>query len=167
MGVEDFSVLLGEGAHDKYTGSYETLAKVIKMYCASPGKDLESFYRLVVLSVAVGNGDAHKKNFSVLYDGIDMPETIRFSPVYDVVSTLPYIKNDTPALKMNGHKDHFPGYNDLIRFGTRIGLKKPAEIIEHVTDKAWDTLMKHKDLFEDYPFIYKAVEQAIGNAVRK
>jgi len=42
-----------------------------------------------------------------------------------------------------------------------------AEIIEQVTDKTRDTLMKHKDLFKDYPFIYKAVEQAIGNAARK
>ncbi|HIE06818.1 MAG TPA: hypothetical protein EYP64_02100, partial [Desulfarculaceae bacterium] len=32
-----------------------------------PAKDLELFFRLLVLSMAVGNGDAHKKNFSLIY----------------------------------------------------------------------------------------------------
>jgi serine/threonine-protein kinase HipA len=86
-GLEDFSVLLGERAQDKYMGSYESLAKVISMYCASPQKDMESFFRLLVVSVAVGNGDAHKKNFSLLYDDVQRPETIRLAPAYDIVST--------------------------------------------------------------------------------
>ena len=62
LGMEDFSVLLGERTDDKYTGSYENLAKIISMYCASPEKDMETFFRLLVLSATVGNGDAHKKN---------------------------------------------------------------------------------------------------------
>ena len=32
LGVEDFSVLLGERTDDKYTGSYESLANVVKLY---------------------------------------------------------------------------------------------------------------------------------------
>ena len=163
FGVEDFSVLLGERVDDKYTGSYESLANVIKMYCASPRRDLESFFRLMVLSVAVGNGDAHKKNFSVIYDDIKRPETIRLSPVYDIVSTLPYLENDTPALKMNGHKKAFPKKAELNRFGKRIGIKQPAEIIEQVVDSVSDTLTQHKYLFEEYPFIYRAIKRAISN----
>jgi serine/threonine-protein kinase HipA len=163
MGMEDFSVLLGESAADKYRGSYETLANVIALYCASPQRDLELFFRSIVLSVAVGNGDAHKKNFSLLYDDIKKPETIRLSPAYDIVSTLPYLKEDTPALKMNGHKKTFPGKVELNRFGKKIGIKKPSEIIEQITDTVNDTLRQHQHLLEEYPLIYNAIKKANYN----
>ncbi len=163
LGVEDFSVLLGERADDKYTGSYESLANVISMYCASPRSDLESFFRLIALSVVVGNGDAHKKNFSVLYDDIKRPETIRLSPVYDIVSTLPYLENDTPALKMNGHKKTFPGKVEMSRFGKRIGIKKPDEIVEQIIDNVSDTLTQHKYLFDEYAFIYRTIKRSISH----
>ncbi len=163
LGVEDFSVLLGERADDKYTGSYESLANVISMYCASPRSDLESFFRLIALSVVVGNGDAHKKNFSVLYDDIKRPETIRLSPVYDIVSTLPYLENDTPALKMNGHKKTFPGKVEMSRFGKRIGIKKPDEIVEQIIDNVSDTLTQHKYLFDEYAFIYRTIKRRISH----
>lgn len=160
LGIEDFSVLLGERADDKYTGSYEALANVIKMYCAYPRKDLESFFRLMVLSIAVGNGDAHKKNFSVIYDDIKRPETIRLSPAYDIVSTVPYLEGDTPALKMNGHKKAFPTRAELIRFGKRIGINQSSEIIDEVVDNVSATLREYKYLFDEYPFIYRAIGQA-------
>ena len=160
LGVEDFSVLLGERVDDKYGGSYESLARVINMYCASPRLDLELFFRLLVLSVAVGNGDAHKKNFSVIYDDITRPETIRLSPAYDIVSTVPYLQGDTPALKMNGHKKSFPTRAELVRFGKKIAIKQPAEIIEQIVDTVSDTLTQHKYLFDEHPFIYQAIKRS-------
>lgn len=152
-------MLLGEQTEDKYRGSYESLAKVVKMYSAAPSKDLETFFRLLVLSSALGNGDAHKKNFSFLYEDISQPETIRLSPAYDIVSTLPYLENDTPALKMNGHKKKFPGKNELSRFGKKIGIKKHEEIIEEILDIVHDTLREHLGLFERYPFIHDAIKR--------
>jgi len=163
LGVEDFSVLLGERTNDKYTGSYESLANVIKMYCASPQKDLKQFFRLLVLSTAVGNGDAHKKNFSLIYDDIRKPETIRLSPAYDIVSTLPYLANDTPALKMNGQKKSFPGKTELNHFGEKIGIHKASEIIEQTLTSVCNTLKQHRDLLQEYPHIYRAIKQAITN----
>ncbi len=160
LGMEDFSVLLGEQTEDKYRGSYETLAKVVKMYSASPSKDLEIFFRLLVLSSALGNGDAHKKNFSFLYEDISQPETIRLAPAYDIVSTLPYLENDTPALKMNGHKKKFPSQKELSRFGKKIGIKKHGEIIEEILDTVHDTIIEYHDLLEKYPFLQNAIKRA-------
>ncbi len=166
LGMEDFSVLLGERAGDKYTGSYESLANVVKMYCASPRKDLESFFRMIVFSVVVGNGDAHKKNFSVIYDDITRPDTICLSPAYDIVSTLPYLENDTPALKMNGHKKTFPTITEMSRFGERIGIQKPGDIIQQVLDSVHESLTQHKYLFEDFTFIYRAIDRAIAHCTK-
>ena len=165
IGLEDFSVLLGERAQDKYMGSYDVLANVIAMYCASPRKDMESFFKTLVLSVAVGNGDAHKKNFSLVYDDIKRPETIRLSPVYDIVSTLPYLPNDTPALKMNGSKKQFPRKKQLIRFGNTLGIKNSEEIIQQVLDAVTDTLVSHKNLLQEYPLIDKAIQGAVARCM--
>jgi len=54
--------------------------------------------KALVLNWLLGNGDAHLKNFGVLYhDDLDA----RLSPLYDVVSTLPYIPEDVPALALS------------------------------------------------------------------
>lgn len=51
-----------------------------------PVADLLSFVDRVVFNFIVGNGDAHGKNFSVLYRG----RQPRLAPVYDVLSTTVY-----------------------------------------------------------------------------
>lgn len=51
-----------------------------------PVVDLLSFIDRVVFNFIVGNGDAHGKNFSVLYHG----RQPRLAPVYDVLSTTVY-----------------------------------------------------------------------------
>ena len=54
--------------------------------------------KALVLNWLLGNGDAHLKNFGVLYrDDLD----VRLAPFYDVVSTLVYIPEDVPALALS------------------------------------------------------------------
>ncbi len=165
IGLEDFSVLLGESTKDKYSGSYESLAKVIAMYSASPRADIDTFFHILVLSTLVGNGDAHKKNFSLLYDDIQAPETIRLAPAYDIISTLPYFEQDTPALKMNGNKKEFPTRKGLHRFGQKLGLKKTAEIIEQYAQIVLDTIADHKDLLVDHPLIEKSITLSVSRCM--
>ncbi len=50
-----------------------------------PG-DVTTLLRYTTFNMAVGNADAHAKNFSVLHDP-DSP-TIRLAPLYDVLSTI-------------------------------------------------------------------------------
>ncbi len=49
----------------------------------------------------IGNGDAHLKNWSVLYDD---PVRPTLSPAYDLVSSLPYIPQNGLALGFGGSK---------------------------------------------------------------
>jgi len=167
IGLEDFSVLLGESAKDKYSGSYESLSRVIEMYSASPRRDIEIFFRILVLSVLVGNGDAHKKNFSLIYNDILAPETIRLAPAYDIVSTLPYFKHDTPALKMNGSKKQFPDKKELQRFGKKLGLKKTKEIIEQFAQTVLDTLAKNKELLKELSQIEKSIRFSVSRCMTR
>lgn len=165
IGLEDFSVLLGESTRDKYSGSYESLSKVIQMYSASPRKDMETFFRMLVLSTLVGNGDAHKKNFSLIYDDIQAPDTIRLAPTYDIISTLPYFEFDTPALKMNGSKKQFPSQKELQRFGKKLGIKKNEEIIEQLAQTVTDTLTEHKELLDGLPRIKNSLKSSVSRCM--
>ena len=73
-------------ADRKYQGSYVRVADVLRRIQA-PARSLERLFEQVALTVMVRNGDAHLKNFGVLYT--DESDT-RLSPLFDVVSTSIY-----------------------------------------------------------------------------
>jgi serine/threonine-protein kinase HipA len=60
------------------------LASLLRNF-GDPG-DVTSLLRRTTFNVAVGNADAHAKNFSVLHDADG--SMIRLAPLYDVVSTI-------------------------------------------------------------------------------
>jgi HipA-like protein len=66
----------------------------------------------VTYACTIGNGDAHLKNFAVLYEHAE--GLVKLAPAYDLVATLPYIPRDTLALTMNGSKQ-FPDRPSLLR----------------------------------------------------
>ncbi len=60
------------------------------------------FVRRLALAAITVNGDMHLKNWSLIYRGAgDKPE---FAPVYDVLSTIPYIPADAMALSLAGER---------------------------------------------------------------
>lgn len=115
LGIEDFCVLDGRRAHGRYDGSYENIARRIADF-VSPSALADArqqFALMVAYCCAIENGDAHLKNFAVLYDG---PESeVRLAPAYDIISTTPYIPRDTLALTLGGTKA-FPDRDQLIKF---------------------------------------------------
>lgn len=115
LGFEDMCVLMAKQRDDKYDGTYEQIAKTIKIFVSSKHKknSLKSFFKMMVINFMVQNGDAHLKNFGLLYDGID---DIKLAPAYDVVSTTVYIKDDIPALHLLGSKKWWDKIF-LLRFG--------------------------------------------------
>ncbi len=116
LSFEEVLGLLGKNKEQKYDGSYEQVAKTIYRVVANKRQDMQSFYKTVVMSYLLKNGDAHLKNFGVLYDS-DMAN-IRISPSYDVVNTAVYVFSDRPALSMFGKKVWFCR-KDLIKFGVQ------------------------------------------------
>lgn len=116
LGLEDLCVLSGLRAHGRYEGSYELVAKRVREF-ASPAHQqtaLEQLFAMVALACAVENGDAHLKNFAVLYD--DPEGEVWLAPAYDVVSTTPFRPRDVLALTLGGSKD-FPDRKRLVAFG--------------------------------------------------
>lgn len=99
--MEDFGQILDRPPGDtQYHGSYEEIAAVLRWIAP---ESTTAFLKLLVFNVLCGNGDAHLKNFSVLYrDG----RNATLSPAYDLVSTVLYYPRgqETMALSLNGQK---------------------------------------------------------------
>ncbi len=108
IGFEDMCSLQALGTAKKYVGSYERVAKSISDF-VSGNRLMEArkqFFATLVLSVMIRNGDAHLKNFGVLYT-TPMDE-VQLAPVYDLVTTTAYIAKDVPALTLAGTKKWWP-----------------------------------------------------------
>jgi serine/threonine-protein kinase HipA len=126
LGFEDGCALAGRHSREKYEGSYEQLAGALAAVIRSPvgtADELGRFFRSLALSIAVRNGDAHRKNFGVIYD--DATGNVTFAPTFDVVTTSAYLPKDTLALTMDGTK-RWPDRKRLERFGVRRCQLTPA-----------------------------------------
>jgi serine/threonine-protein kinase HipA len=108
-------VLDGRRAHGRYDGSYERIANRIADF-VSPGallKAREQYALMVAYACATENGDAHLKNFSVLYG--DPESEVALAPAYDLISTTLYLPRDTLALTLDGSK-RFPDRDRMLKF---------------------------------------------------
>ena len=134
LGIEDFCVLEARRAHGRYDGSYEGVARRLTDFVspAALGHAREQYALMVVYACTIGNGDAHLKNFSVLYR--DAQSTVEFAPGYDIVSTRPYIARDSLALSMGNGKE-FPDRSRLTRFVrlvTGMTERRAGQLLEQV-----------------------------------
>lgn len=116
LGFEEILALLGKNKEEKYNGSYESVAKIIYRVTTNKQESMQSFYTVVIMNYLLKNGDAHLKNFGILYTN-DF-KSIYFSPAYDVVNSMVYYYKDRPALTMFGKKLWF-GKRELLKFGVQ------------------------------------------------
>ncbi|HEX5496764.1 MAG TPA: HipA domain-containing protein [Mycobacteriales bacterium] len=101
--IEDLAQVRNFYAEDKYRGSFETVAALV--YRGNDVAALREFARRLAFSVLISNGDAHLKNWSLIYRDRRTPT---LSPAYDLVATAPYRRasdgRETLALKFNGSR---------------------------------------------------------------
>ncbi|MBD5364644.1 MAG: HipA domain-containing protein, partial [Bacteroides sp.] len=102
IAMEDMCQLSERLTEDKYKGSYERIAKLIKKHSSAPMLDVINFWEIVVFSWLTGNADMHLKNFS-LFKPI---ENYMLTPAYDLISTSIVMPEDDEelALTLNGKK---------------------------------------------------------------
>lgn len=151
MGFEDFCVLQAKGTKQKYDSSIEQCANTIHQYVSAEFKAecLADFYKLTYLNVRIRNGDAHLKNLGIKYASLSdyrshqIPNVARkLAPIYDLVSTVPYINNDTMALTLTGSK-RWPKRKVLHKLAVQhclLSNKQINEIEEQVEQALSDSL---------------------------
>lgn len=131
LGFEDMCVLTGRGTDEKYDGSYEEIARVIKDIIAPQYKKgaLKMFFTALVMNHFLQNGDGHLKNYGILYEH-DYSDA-RMAPIYDVITTTLYIKSDIPALRLADAKLWWKEktYKTFAKLSCGLSAKEYEEII--------------------------------------
>ena len=155
LGFEDIAALAGLRVRDvlsdrKYHGSYQRVAELLSQL-GLPKESLHRFYEQVAFSVMIKNGDAHLKNFGVLYRSA---QEIWLAPMFDVVTTSiytytqypggPEIEDRTMALKLfvgRGRSKMYPNVEELLDFGRRIcQVPQPGEVLNRIAQGMLETL---------------------------
>jgi serine/threonine-protein kinase HipA len=175
-GLEDFCVLNARRTDEKYRGSYESsIMKRFQEFANSPhvNEDLERLFTLIALNCGLRNGDAHLKNFAIVYD--DVLGEARLAPVYDLVTTAVYLPKDSMALTMNG-TTKWPSSKELRRLGeTRMGgppakvrqiLERIDEAMAHTRPEIRSYIKEHSEFEEIGERMLKEWEKGASQSLR-
>ena len=134
----------------KYQGSYQRVAELLRQM-QMHSENLQRFFEQLALSIMVRNGDAHLKNFGVLYRS---DTQAWLAPLFDVVTTSiyrysrypggPELEDRTLALKLFAGKrgsKTYPTVDELHDFGRRVcGVSQPAEVLGRIAQAMRQTL---------------------------
>ena len=159
LGFEDIAALAGLRVRDvlsdrKYQGSYQRIAELLRQLQLH-SDNLHRFFQQVAFSIMVRNGDAHLKNFGVLYRGAS---EMWLAPMFDVVTTSiykyqryqggPELEDRTLALKLFAGRHTtraYPTVKELHDFGRRVcGVSQPAQVLEAIAQAMDQTLEEAK-----------------------
>lgn len=159
---EDFAQVFGyppgHGPSGQYTGSYEDLGAVLA--ALSPSDVGELLDRLAFMVVS-GNGDAHLKNWGLLYPDRRHP---RLSPAYDLVATVLFVRDDDLALTLAGTRrfsevglESFAGMSRAIGWSAAAVLERVHAAVQRVL-RAW---ADHKTSLDLLPAEIHTIEEHI------
>jgi serine/threonine-protein kinase HipA len=125
--IEDLAQVRNVYPDAKYEGNYETVASLI--YRGSDVESLREFTRRLVFAVLISNGDAHLKNWSLIYTDPRIPT---LAPAYDLVSTRYYMGGEeTLALKFAGTRRL-----ESVRLATLRRLERRLSVTAELSDHA-------------------------------
>lgn len=158
---EDFCQAMGVAPEKKYEQdggpSLRAIAGILQS--AAVGGSLDDLLRSVTLSVLVGNGDAHGKNYSLLHEPAG---TLRLAPIYDVVSTMIY-GDDRLAASVDTvtRIDRVTGER-LVNEASRWGMSRRhgAEVVMELLDRVPAAAAAAREQTEGLPSSIPAVVDA-------
>ena len=148
--MEDFAQVLVKQPYQKYdAANYANIAQVLYQYSGDGLADVQQFARRLLVNILLANGDAHLKNWSLIYPDMKTP---RLSPAYDVVTTSVYIDGEKEfALNLSKEKNWYKvNYSHFQAWAKKAGIPwKTVKLhLEDTLDKA--RTLWHQDI-KDLP----------------
>ncbi|MFA6846196.1 MAG: HipA domain-containing protein [Sphaerochaetaceae bacterium] len=144
IAMEDFCQLSGRLTEDKYKGSYEQCAKILRQWSSRPLLDITNLYYLLLFCFVTGNSDMHLKNFSLIAEA---PGTFILAPAYDLLPVQLLIPKDTEemALTLCGEKANL-SCSTFLQLGNRFGIEE--RVVLNLIKKLQDLEPTFKVLIE-------------------
>lgn len=157
---EDFAQIFQVYARNKYKRySYDDIGRALYRMGVGGIIDIQQMSRRMLANILVANGDAHLKNWTVIY-----PDRVGaiLSPAYDIVSTKPYVSNeDSVALNMAKEKRwHEINMHSFELWAERIGVPWSAVQV-HIEDsieiarETWPSLLETLPMLEEHKTVLK------------
>ncbi len=113
--MEDFAQILVKYPQEKYrSANYQQIGRILYDYAEDGLGDVQQFARRLLVNILLANGDAHLKNWSVIY-----PDTVTptLSPAYDIVVTRVYMDDEREfALNLGKDKDWYQASLDQFEY---------------------------------------------------
>lgn len=165
--TEDFCQLTVRPPKDKYRGSAELCAKVVRRYASAPLVELRKLLRQLMFAWWTGNGDLHLKNLSLVTHA---GGRVVLSPAYDLVHTQLVIPGDPIALPVQGKRSNLR-VGAWRRYAEAIGL--PGSVLQEVAQallRAWpegETLVARSALSDEHKAAYVAGLAARGAVLQR
>jgi len=131
--MEDFAQVLVKYPHEKYNAaSYEQIGRILYEFSGDGLADVQQFARRLLVNILLANGDAHLKNWSLLYADQVTP---RLSPAYDIVTTSVYMDGERHyALNLGKTKEWYEAsFANFQSWANRAGVPWRA-IKPHIDD---------------------------------
>jgi serine/threonine-protein kinase HipA len=159
---EDFCQALGFIPTQKYEAEggpgVSSCADLLWASSEAPARDVPAFLDALLFSFAIGNHDAHSKNFSLLLAGSD---SIRLAPLYDLISTAAYPGTARKlAMKYGGENRpqylrhrHLDRLAAQLRVKPRLVLRRSALMVERIGASLEDAADSLPPGFADLPII--------------
>lgn len=144
--IEDFAQIFGAYPQQKYsTTNYEQIGKIIYQFSDNKILDIQQFASRLLVNILLANGDAHLKNWSMIYQDKRTP---RLSPAYDILMTSVYIENELHfALNLAKNKDwylaemkHFEQWAEKVGVPWRV-IEKQLHAIMDKARSVWPALL--------------------------
>jgi serine/threonine-protein kinase HipA len=159
IGFEDMAALAGFSAREKYKTSYTHVAKLIAAFASATyvSPSLQALFDMVALSCLVGNGDAHLKNFGMLYTDPTSTDC-RLAPAFDIVNTTAYIPEDVLALDLCGFKSFFAARQGLLEFAKVCQVADPYDRLQQLILTAEFVIEREAEVTEAIPQVVAAIK---------
>lgn len=124
--MEDFCQLSERPTQDKYKGSYEKCAGIIKKYDINRGLSLSELFLRIVFSFVTGDSDMHLKNFSLI-EASPGGREFSLSAAYDMIPVNIVMPEDDEelALTLNGKKKRIKK-EDFFKFADKCSMPEKA-----------------------------------------
>ena len=144
--VEDFAQVLGAYPEQKYMGAgYGDIAEVVGR--AVGDNAVWEFIRRLVFCALIGNGDAHLKNWALIYPDGRSPA---LAPAYDLVSTIAFLDDDRMALEwmsgVRGFADLSEGVLRQLAASARVAQMPVVTVARRTVERFMEVWGEAKDL---------------------
>ena len=162
LAQEDACQLLNRWPADKYRISFNDIANRLVEVVSSTEASIMDLVEQVAFSWIIGNGDMHAKNYSVQW--LKEERLVVPTPVYDVVSTIPYPLDQHMALKLDGRDANLRG-RFLTGFASRFGI--PESMVRRKIGMLADRVAPHIGGASCIGFNARTTEQLINEMNRR